>query len=193
MTSSQRWLHCLGLTLIITAGIGMTDKLQGLQEPQVAQTSDASALRSRLLFTIRITLHPTQELGVTPLGQRRIYPVSGGAFEGPRLRGSVRPEAGGDWLLLRSDGVFQQDVRMTLQTDDGALIYMSYSGVRHASADVSEKLARGENIDPSEYYLRTAPFFETAAPSYSWINSIVSIGVGERLANGVIYRIFEVL
>lgn len=153
----------------------------------------AAELRSQLLFTLTITLHPIQEVGVTPLGQRRIVPVSGGTFDGARLRGTVLPLAGADWLLMRSDGVFQQDVRLMLQSDDGALIGMSYRGVRHASGDVSARLARGEHVDPSEYYLRTAPFFETAAPRYAWLNNIVSVGVGERLPDGVIYTVFEIL
>ena len=71
-------------------------------------------LRSRPLFKIRIELHPLQEVGDTPLGQRRVVPVSGGAFEGERLRGRVLPHAGSDWLLGRADGAFQQDVRLTL-------------------------------------------------------------------------------
>jgi hypothetical protein len=150
-------------------------------------------LHSELLFTLQVTLHPIQDVGVTPLGHRRIVPVSGGTFDGPRIRGTVVPLAGADWLLMRSDGVFQQDVRLILQTDDGALVCMTYRGVRHAAADVSARLARGEHVDPSEYYLRTAAFFETAAPRHAWLNDIVGVGIGERLANGVIYKVFAIL
>lgn len=150
-------------------------------------------LRSQPLFTVRITLHPMQELGLTPLGQRRIAPVSGGTFEGARLHGRVLPHAGSDWLLLRGDGAFQLDVRLTLETDDHALIGMSYRGVRHGPAEVTAKLARGERVDRSEYYLRTVPLFETAAPRYAWLNNIVAVGVGERLPDGAVYEVFEVL
>lgn len=150
-------------------------------------------LRSRPLFTIRIMVHPAQDLGATPMGQRRILTVSGGTFEGDRLRGVVVPDSGGDWLLGRADGSFQQDVRLTLRTDDGSLIFMSYRGVRHASAEVTAKLARGEHVPPTEYYLRTAPFFETAGARYSWLNRIVAVGVGERLPDGAAYDVFEVL
>lgn len=150
-------------------------------------------LRSQPLFDIQMTLHPMQELGATPMGQRRVVPVSGGSFEGSRLRGVVLPHAGSDWLLQRADGTFQQDVRVTLRTDDGELIGMTYRGVRHASAEVAARLARGEHVDPSEYYLRTAPFFETAGARYAWLNAVVAIGVGERLADGVRYQVFEVL
>jgi hypothetical protein len=152
-----------------------------------------SALRSQPLFTIQMSLHAIHDLGTTPLGQRRIVPVAGGHFEGDRLRGTVLPHAGADWLIQHADGAFQQDVRLTLQTDDGALIGMTYRGVRHASAEVSARLAHGEPVDPSEYYLRTAPFFETGSPRYAWLNHLVTVGVGRRLPNGVVYELFEVL
>jgi hypothetical protein len=137
-----------------------------------------SELRSRVLFTIRVFVHPRHDLG-----QRLILPVAGGDFSGDRLRGTVLPDGGADWLLVRADGSFQQDVRMLLRTDDGALIGMRYSGVRHGPPDVS----------PSEHYLRTAPFFETGAPPYAWINNIVAVGVGTRLSNGAEYTVHEIL
>jgi uncharacterized protein DUF3237 len=150
-------------------------------------------LRSRHLFTLHITLHPTEELGETPAGGRRVFPVSGGSFEGDRLRGSVLPVVGSDLLLVRTDGSAQQDVRMLLKTDDGALVLMTYRGVRHGPPDVLARLAAGEHVPGSEYYLRTAPFFETSSPAYGWLNRIVSIGVGERTPGGVRYDVFEIL
>lgn len=150
-------------------------------------------LASRPLFTIRMSLHPASDLGATPLGGRRIIPVSGGEFAGDRLRGTVLPHAGSDWLLARADGSFQQDARLTLETDDGALIGMSYRGVRSSSPEVTARLARGEQVDVKDYYLRTAPFFETSAERYAWINAIVSVGVGRRLPGGVEYDVFEIL
>jgi uncharacterized protein DUF3237 len=150
-------------------------------------------LQSRPLFKITMALHPFQELGTTPLGVRRIVPVAGGTFEGERVRGTVLAQAGGDWLLMRADSVYQLDVRITLQTDDGALILMTYRGIRHASEDVSARLANGERVDPGEYYLRTVPAFETSAPQYRWLNNVVAVGVGERLPDGVIYNVFEIL
>jgi hypothetical protein len=147
-----------------------------------------TALRSRVLFTMRVFVHQRHELGT-----HSILPVAGGDFEGDRLRGTILPTGGADWLLARPDGSFQQDVRMTLQTDDGALIGMRYTGVRHGAPDVSTRLSRGDLVDPSEYYLRTVPFFETGAAPYAWINNIVSVGVGERLPNGAVYTVHEVL
>jgi hypothetical protein len=150
-------------------------------------------LRSRHLFTITIDLHPIEEIGITPAGNRRVFPVAGGHFSGDRLRGSILPVAGADLLLARPDGSSQPDVRMILRTEDAALIVMTYRGVRHASAEVNERIARGEHVPPSEYYLRTAPFFETASPTYAWLNKIVSVGIGERRPDGVVYDVFEVL
>ena len=150
-------------------------------------------LKSRHLFTLTIELHPIEELGHTPAGNRRVFPVSGGNFSGERIRGIVLPVAGSDLLLSRADGTSQQDVRMILRTDDGALILITYRGVRHASPEVNDRIVRGEPVAASEYYLRTAPFFETSSPKYSWLNKIVTIGVGERQPQSVVYQIFEIL
>ena len=152
-----------------------------------------NSLASRHLLTLTIELHPIYDLGPTPLGHRRIVPVSGGKFHGERLRGEILPHAGSDLLITRADGAFQQDVRLALQTDDDALILMTYRGVRHSSPEVAARIARGETVGPTDYYLRTAPFFETAAPKYDWLNRIVTVGVGERLPKGASYEVFEVL
>ena len=103
------------------------------------------------------------------------------------------PNSGGDWLLLRADGVLQLDVRVTLQTDDDALIYMAYRGLRDASPEVAERLARGDAVDASEYYFRTTPHFETASEKYSWLNRIIAVAMGDRRATGPLYRVYKIL
>ena len=145
------------------------------------------------MFTLSIALHPTLELGQTPAGGRRIFPVSGGHFKGERLKGEVSPMIGSDLLLARADGSYQQDVRLLLIADDGGLILMTYRGVRRASPAVAERLARGETVEPSEYYLRTTPYFETAAPAHAWLNGIVAVASGARSPGGVDYEVFEIL
>jgi hypothetical protein len=150
-------------------------------------------LKSTHLFTLTIQLHPTIEMGDTPAGKRRIFPVSGGEFAGAKIRGTIMPLIGSDLLLARADGSAQQDVRMLLKTDDGAFVLMTYRGVRHASDAVNARMARGEKVDGSEYYLRTAPFFETSSSRHSWINKIVAVGVGERRGDSVVYEVFEIL
>jgi len=150
-------------------------------------------LQSRHLFTITMKLPSALELGDTPAGNRRIFAVSSGQFVGDRLRGEVLPLASSDLLLVRQDGSSQQDVRLLLRTDDNGLILMTYSGRRHTSPEVSARITRGEQVSPSDYYLRTAPFFETSSPRYAWLNKIVSIGIGERLTDCVEYEVFEIL
>jgi hypothetical protein len=150
-------------------------------------------LQSRSLFAISMSLDPVMDVGDTPAGHRRVFTVSGGHFEGDRLKGVVLPQASSDLLLVRTDGSAQQDARIVLKTDDGAIIVMTYRGVRHASAEVNARIARGESVESSEYYLRTVPFFETSAPKYAWLNQIVAVSVGDRQPNGVSYQVFEIL
>ena len=149
-------------------------------------------VRTTPLFTVALEVPTIQNLGRTPLGERRIGIVAGGSFEGPKLSGTVE-EGGSDWILVRPDGALQLDVRLTLKTNDGHLIGMTYRGFRHGPAAVIERLNRGEAVDPSEYYFRIAPFFETASEKYGWLNRIVTVGLGHRPPGGPVYRVFEVL
>lgn len=150
-------------------------------------------INTRPLFELTLTVPEIVDLGKTPLGVRKIATVTGGQFAGDRIKGSVMPSPGGDWLLLRSDDVLTLDVRLTLKTDDGALIYMHYKGLRHGPADVMARLAKGEVVDPDSYYFRMTPSFETSSEKYAWINRIICIATGHRLATGPIYKVFEVL
>src|SRR5262244_4057948 len=122
-------------------------------------------MTSRLLMTLQVVVPPPQKLGAVPHGTRVIAPIADGTFEGPRLRGKVL-SGGGDWTLLRADGVLELDLRITLETDDGGLIHMTSFGLRHGPPEVIAALARGERVDPSTYYFRTAPRFDTGSPKY---------------------------
>ncbi len=148
---------------------------------------------SRPVFTLTLTVPSIEDLGATPYGVRKIATVTGGTFVGDRLRGTVVSPPGGDWLLLRNDGVLCLDVRLTLKTDDGALIYMHYKGMRHGPKDVLDRMAKGESVDPTTYYMRAAPEFETAAAQYAWLNRALFVAMGRREAAGPIYEVFEVL
>jgi hypothetical protein len=157
------------------------------------EESTMAELRSQLLCRLEARLAAPRDFGDTPQGHRRFFPVVGGIFEGAHLRGEVLPE-GGDWAILRSDGTLELDVRITLRTDDGALLYVRYRGVRRAPPEVLARLTRGEIVNPGEYYFRTTPTFETSAPRYTWLNGIVAVGLGERRPPDVVaYSIFEVL
>ena len=149
-------------------------------------------MTSRPLMRVEVVVPPPQKLGAVPHGTRVIAAIAGGTFEGPRLRGKVLP-GGGDWTLLRPDGVLELDLRITLETDDGALIGMSSFGLRHGPAEVLAALSRGEPVDPSKYYFRTAPRFETSAPQYAFLNRVIAIASGDRRAGGPIYSIEEIL
>src|SRR5947207_13028729 len=106
---------------------------------------------SRLLMTLQVAVVGVQKIGAVPHGTRVTAPIARGHFEGPRLRGKVLP-GGGDWTLLRGDGVLELDLRLTLETDDGALIHMTSDGLRHDAPGVAAGRARGETADPATYY-----------------------------------------
>jgi hypothetical protein len=144
------------------------------------------------LLKAEITLAPPLEVGDTPQGRRRIIEITGGRFEGERLRGKVLP-GGADWQVIRADGVAYLDTRYTLQTHDGALIYVRNVGYRHGPAEVIQRLARGEPVDPALYYMRTTPWYETGDARYAWLNRIVCVGTGARRASAVELEVFEVL
>jgi hypothetical protein len=143
------------------------------------------------LMTLEVVIADTRKVGTVPHGTRAIVTISGGRFEGPRLRGRVLP-GGGDWTLLRSDGVLELELRLTLEADDGALIHMASFGLRHGPPEALAALARGEVIDPSSYYFRTTPRFETAHPKYAFLNRLLAVSTGDRRPGGPIYTIFEV-
>ena len=149
-------------------------------------------LRSTFLFTLTGEVGSPIDVGVMPQGERRIVPIEGGHFEGPRLRGRVLP-FGADWMSIRPDKVLAIDCRAVLEAHDGALISMSYSGFRYGRPSVMEALGRGESVDPSEYYFRIAPTFETGSDDYAWLNRIVAVGIGRRVPSGPIYDIYEII
>jgi hypothetical protein len=148
-------------------------------------------LNLETLFRAQITLAPPQELGDTPQGRRRIIGITGGRFAGERLAGRVLP-GGADWQVIRADGVADLDARYTLETEDGALIYVRNHGLRHGPPEVLRRLAAGEPVDPSSYYMRTTPLFETGDARYAWLNRIVCVASGTRRPSAVELEVFEV-
>jgi hypothetical protein len=151
-----------------------------------------AAIRTRPLFTMRLDVQPIVTIGATPAGIRRVGSVIGGLIEGERLRGRVLPGAN-DWQQWRTDGSLALDVRLAFETDRGALVAMTYRGVRHGPSEVIARLERGEAVEPANYYFRIAPMFETADADLAWLNHIVAIGTGHRAPEGPTYQIFEVL
>jgi hypothetical protein len=125
---------------------------------------------------LRLTTSPTESIGATPHGTLSIFPVTGGSFEGERLRGKVLA-GGGDWVTGKADDTHELDLRVTLETDDGALIYMTFTGIR----------------DDAHQYFRTLPRFETAASKYAFLNRLLAVGIGEIRTDGPVHIIEEIL
>src|SRR5437016_1801420 len=159
------------------------------------RTKAVAEIKAVHLFDIVIDLKPGLNIGDGPFGRRVLFGSAGGSFEGPKLRGDVL-EGGGDWALFRPDGTMALDVRLTLRTDDDALVHMSYGGRRvtppELRAEISDPVRRYQ-VDPSRYYFRTNPLFETGSPSYAWLNDIVCVGSGYLVEGGIAYSISQII
>lgn len=150
------------------------------------------SLRHSLLTTLTLTVdfRGMTTIGQTPAGLRRIAPVTGGTFVGERLNGTVL--GGADWVINRPDGMMVIDVRLTLKTDDGVLVYLTYQGRFVAGPDVMARFGKGALLDPSEYSLAIVARFECGDERYSWLNDVVAVGTGEQTATGPVYSIFQI-
>ena len=151
-----------------------------------------SPLRHTHLMTLTLTVgfNTMTAIGQTPAGLRRIAPVTGGTFIGERLRGQVL--SGADWVINRPDGVMVVDVRLTLKTDDGAAIYLTYQGRFLAAPEAMARFGRGAMLDPSEYSLVIAAKFECGEDRYKWLNNVVAVGAGEQTKDGPTYTLYEI-
>ena len=149
-------------------------------------------VRTKPMFAMRLDVRPLLIVGATPGAYRRVGVVTGGSFEGERLSGAVLDGAS-DWQTVRNDGSTTLNVRLVLKTEDGALIGMTYQGLRHGPADIIARIEKGEVVDPASYYFRINPLFETEAAKYDWINRVIAVGIGHRFADGPVYNVFEVL
>ena len=143
-------------------------------------------------FEIKIKVAQAMEVGVTPQGTRRIIPITGGSFEGPTIKGTVVP-GGYDWQIIRTDGVADIDARYVLATSDGVLITIVNKGLRHGPKEVMQKLARGEKVNPSLYYFRSIPYFETSETKYDWLTKNIFLATGIREPELVIIQVWKVL
>jgi len=143
------------------------------RQPNAPARPDHGKIESRPLVTLRLSTASPQNLGTVPTGGRVIFPITGGVFEGERLHGKVL-SGGADWTLQRPDGVIELDLRITLETHDAALVYMTLSGLR----------------DDAHGYFATIARFETAAPQYTFLNHLFAPGTG-KLEAGSPVHVFE--
>ena len=150
------------------------------------------APRLSKVYRIEAKLGEPLELGEIANGIRRIVPWTGGTFTGPELSGHLLPGANADWQIVLADGTALGDIRYTLETDGGDLLYVRAQGVRHASPEVLARLASGEDVDASEYIFRTWTQIETAAAHLDWLNKGVFISVGGRRPGSVTYETYLV-
>jgi muconolactone delta-isomerase len=164
----------------------------GAARPGEAGARPLPEPRLSLVYRLVATLAPPLDLGETARGRRRVVAMTGGTFTGPELSGRVLPGASADWQILLADGTALADLRYTLQTDRGDLLYVRSRGVRHGSAEVLARLGRGEDVDPSEYTFRTATEVETGVAELDWLNKGVFVSVGGRQPAGVTYDTYLV-
>jgi hypothetical protein len=152
-------------------------------------------IATEFLFGLDVEVEtPPIRVGQTPLGTRVIANITGGSFEGPRLRGRVL-RSGADWAVVHSDGSLTIDVRLCLETEDSSVIYMSYGGRMVVPPELMAQIVvpeSGSPPDPGDFYFRTNPLFETGAAEYAWLNSVVAIGTGWMTPHGVAYDVFAV-
>jgi hypothetical protein len=144
------------------------------------------------IFSIRCELANILDLGPAPFGHRRVVNLLGGTVSGAKLNGRVLP-GGADWQIMAAGGALDIHARYTIESDAGALIQVDSRGVRHGPPDVLARLGRGEDVDPSLYYFRTAMRFETAHPTTDWMNRTLALAKGAREKNAVKLDVFEVL
>jgi muconolactone delta-isomerase len=144
------------------------------------------------VYRLVATLGEPVDLGDSGHGRRRIVPLTAGTFTGPTITGKLLPGASADWQTVLPDGTAIGDVRYTLQTDGGDVLYVQSRGTRHGSADVLARLARGEDVDASEYTFRASTQIETAAAELDWLNKGVFVSVGGRQPSGVVYETYLV-
>jgi len=144
------------------------------------------------IFSIRCELANILDLGPAPFGHRRVVNILGGPVTGAKLNGRVLP-GGADWQIVAADGSIDLHARYTIESDAGELVQVDSKGMRRGPPDVLARLGRGEDVDPSLYYFRTAMRFETAHPSMDWMNRILGLARGAREKNAVRLDVHEVL
>lgn len=135
-------------------------------------------LKYELLYEAHFNLAPPQVIG-SPNGMRQIVLVTGGWMKSPKFTVTEALPGSGDWLRVRSDGVMELDVRAAVRLDDDSLAYITYDGVAAVPQAVFGRILNGEEVDPSEYYFRVTPRFQTGSEKYGWLNNVICVANGK--------------
>ena len=149
-------------------------------------------LPHRHLATLRLEVDYAGILGIGAVreGLRGVANIMSGRFEGERLQGRV--VGGHDWFVRRADGTLAIDVRLTLETDDGAAALLFYQGRMIGSPETMASFRRGALLVPADYSLSVVARWECGDPRYAWLNDLICVGIGEQTPTGPMYRIFEI-
>jgi hypothetical protein len=148
-------------------------------------------LQFDFLCTISCDVGELITLGHGPVGERRVVYITSGTFEGPAMRGNII--GGADWQILRGDGALELDARYALRDEGGAVIQVRSRGYRFGPPETMARLARGEDVDASQYYFRTTMRFETGDKKLDWLNRTIGVGTAERKARKVEMKAWKLL
>lgn len=177
------------LTLVFTMIGGL---VPGLYTSRLLAQPLPTAPPLEFVCELTVKIGPALTVGETPHGIRRIIPITGGTFSGPALKGTII-DGGADWQLVRKDGTTELNALYTLKTDDGVLIYVNNKGIRVATPEVAQRIARGESVSPTEYYFRAVPSFETPPGKYEWLTKTLFVSKGIRNPDAVIIQVWKIL
>ena len=164
-----------------------------LRQANSARAEGVPAEPPALQFVMRLSVEVSapMELGEFSGVKKRIIPITGGSFEGPRIKGIVLP-GGADWQYTRPDGVAVLEARYTLKTDDGRLISVENRGFRHGVPGLAAMIASGRKVPRSQYYFMTTPVFEASDEGLAWLTKAIFVGEAEREANRVVVDVWQV-
>lgn len=159
-----------------------------------AQNTNKNMESPQLEFVceLKVLVSAPMVVGETAHGVRRVIPIVGGTFEGPKMKGDI-VNGGADWQIVRKDGVAELEAHYTIKTDDGTYIYIKNLGLRVASPEIAAKIGRGEQVSPNDYYFRAVPKFEAPAGKYEWLNNAIFICKGIRNPDNVTIQVWKVL
>ena len=144
-----------------------------------------------LVCELVVELSPAHEMGQTPAGTRRIIPIVGGTAAGPLINGRIL-DVGADWQTVLAGGIAELDARYAIETEDGAVIEVVSQGIRHASPEVGARIAAGESVRPSDYYMRTAVRLESGHPAYEWVNRSLFLAASGKVGSTVQLSVYRV-